>query len=306
MRYSLGLPVERPDRFEELCGGDALVELATAAEQLGYDAVSVTDHPFPPDRWLASGGHHAHEPLVALAYVAAATRQVKLHTNVYVVGYRNPFLAAKGVASLDALAGGRVVLGVAAGYLRPEFEVLGADFEHRNDVLDESIRAMRAAWSGGSTTFVGTYARAEGHTMAPPPTQAGGPPVWVGGNSTRAIRRVVALADGWMPFPLPPGASRYTRTATIADLDDLRGRIRLLRELADEAGRTEPIDICFVPFGLTLFDRTAPDLGRVAESVAELADAGVTWLSIALPAETRKDMRAQMERFANDVMEVQV
>jgi probable F420-dependent oxidoreductase len=305
MKYSLGLPVERPDRFEELCGGEAMAELATAAEELGFDAVSVTDHPFPPDRWLAAGGHHAHEPLVALAYVAAATRAIRLHTNIYVVGYRNPFLAAKGVASLDALAGGRVILGVAPGYLRPEFEVLGADFEHRNDVLDESLRAMRAAWAEGSTTFEGTYARAEGHTMLPPPAQVGGPPIWIGGNSTRAIRRVVELADGWMPFPLTQGASKYTRTATIEGMDDLRARIGRLRELAAEAGRTDPIDICFVPFGLTLFDRTAPDFGQVAESVTELADAGVTWLSIALPAETRKEMRAQMERFADDVMGVQ-
>lgn len=302
MRYSLGLPVEQPHRFDEMCSGEAMIELAQAAEAAGYDAISVTDHPFPPDKWLARGGHHAYEPLIALAFVAAATRTIQLQTNVLVTGYRNAFLAAKSVSSLDALSNGRLILGVAAGYLEEEFAVLGANFEDRNARLDESILAMRAAWTGQSVTFEGATVRAEGHTMLPPPVQAGGPPIWIGGNSKRAIRRAVELADGWLPFPQPAGASRYTRTADINDMDDLRARIAMAREMAAEAGRTKPLDICFVPFGMSLLDSAEPDYRKLGDSIAELEEAGVTWLSIMLPATTRADFRRELDAFAEHVV----
>lgn len=279
-----------------------MAELARAAEDAGFDAVSVTDHPFPPDHWLSRGGHHSYDPLVALAFVAAATSTIRLQTNVLVTGYRNAFLAAKGVSSLDALSDGRVILGVAAGYLEDEYAVLGADFEGRNDRLDETIQAMRAAWTGETVDFEGPTVRAEGHTMSPPPVQAGGPPIWIGGNSKRAIRRAVELGDGWLPFPLPSGASRYTRTADINDMDDLRRRIGLARELAEEHGRTEPLDVCFVPFELSMFAAGEPDFSALADSVGELAEVGVTWLSITLPATTRRDYLSQLDSLAAKVI----
>jgi probable F420-dependent oxidoreductase len=303
VRFSLGLPVEYPDQFDELCSGEALVEMARAAEAAGFDAVSVTDHPFPQDKWLRAGGHHTYEPLVALAYVASATSTIKLQTNVFVAAYRNAFLAAKGVASLDALSGGRLILGVAAGYLEPEFTVLGSNFERRNDMLDESIQAMKAAWTGESVTFDGEFYKADGHTMRPPPLQQPGPPIWIGGNSTRAIRRAVELADGWLPFPQPQGASKYTRTPNINTMEELRGRIGRARELADEAGRTAPLDVCFVPFGLTLFDRPVQDFKGTAQQLPDLADAGVTWLSIQFRVKTRKEFMAQIEQFADEVIQ---
>ena len=302
MRFTVGLPVERPDRFAELGSGSALAELSRAAEDLGYDAVSVTDHPFPPERWLRSGGHHTHDPLVALAYVAAATSTIRIHTNILVLPYRNAFLAAKGVASLDALSDGRVILGVAAGYLEGEFSALGADLSARNEMLDEGIRAMRAAWSGTPLSFEGKYFHADGNVMLPEPVQRGGPPIWIGGNSARAIRRAVELGQGWMPFPQSRGASRYTRTPDIDGVDDLRARIEVANRLALEAGRSEPLDICFVPFGLSLLDKRKPDFAAVAASVAELRHLGVTWLSIMLQGETRRAFLDQLTDFADEVI----
>ena len=298
MRFALGLPTERPEQFEELSSGEAMVELARAAEDAGFDAISVTDHPFPEDRWLKTGGHHAFDPLVALAYVASATSTVKLLTNILVVAYRNPFLAAKGVASLDALSDGRLILGVAAGYLQPEFDVLGADFEHRNDVLDESIDAMRAAWTGQSVSFQGQFFQADGHTMQPAPKQQPGPPIWIGGNSTRAMRRAVEKAQGWMPFPVTPKASRYTRTADLETLDDLAARMQRARQMADDIGRKDPLDVCFVPFGLSLYDKDKPDFALLTEQIEQLSEVGVTWLSLMFPADTRKEFRAMIDDFA--------
>src|SRR3954453_7607184 len=176
MRFTVGLPVDHVDHVDEFVTGPAIAEMAAAAETAGFDAVYVTDHPAADVQWLEGGGHHALEPLIGLAFAAASTTTIKLQTHVYVAAYRNPFLAAKGVATLDALSGGRVLLGVAAGYLRPEFDVLGADFDHRNDVLDEALAGMRAAWTGESVSFKGQFFAAEGHTMQPAPLQPGGPP----------------------------------------------------------------------------------------------------------------------------------
>ncbi len=126
MRLSLGLETSRSDRPEEFVTAEAIAEMAKAAEAAGFDAVFVTDHPFPDDRWLDGGGHHALDPLVALAFAAAATSTIGLHTNLFVLAYRNPFLSAKGIATLDQLSNGRVILGVGAGYLEPEFAALGS------------------------------------------------------------------------------------------------------------------------------------------------------------------------------------
>ncbi len=302
MRYSLGLPVEQAHRFDEFCTGEALATVARRAEAVGFDAVSVTDHPFPPDEWVRRGGHHSYDPLVALAYVAAATERIHLQTNVLITGYRNAFLAAKSVASVDALSGGRVILGVAAGYLEDEYAALGASFADRNDRLDETIAAMRAAWTGESVDFEGASVQASGHTMLPAPVQHGGPPIWIGGNSTRAIRRAAELGNGWLPFPQPTGASKYTRTADINDMDDLRRRIDLATELAVDAGRTEPLDICFVPFQFSMFADGAPDLDGLRAALPELHDAGVTWLSISLPTESRQGLLDEIQRFADEVI----
>ena len=172
--------------------------------------------PRPTMQWLEGGGHHALEPLVGLAFAAASTTTIKLQTHVYVAAYRNPFLAAKGVATLDALSGGRVLLGVAAGYLRPEFGALGVDFDERNDLLDECIEVMRKVWTedcGRGTTAA--TSRPAAVTMRPRPVEHAHPPIWIGGNSDRAMRRAVELGDGWVPFPNPVAAARATKTPSI-------------------------------------------------------------------------------------------
>ena len=142
MRASLGLPTHQGG---ELSSAAAIAAMASGAEAAGFDAVFVTDHPFPGDRWLATGGHHALDPFVALSFAAAATRDLRLHTNLLVLAYRNPFLSAKAVATLDSLSEGRVIVGIGAGYLEPEFEALGVDFAERNELTDEAIVALRAA-----------------------------------------------------------------------------------------------------------------------------------------------------------------
>ncbi|MGH9078706.1 MAG: TIGR03619 family F420-dependent LLM class oxidoreductase [Acidimicrobiales bacterium] len=252
MYVSYGLATHRVDRAEEFLSADAIGELAAAADSAGFAAVHTTDHPFPGDDWLANGGHHALDPMVALSFAAAATTSVRLHTNLFVVGYRNPFVAAKAISSLDVLSGGRVILGVGAGYLKAEFEALGSSFAQCNQRTDEAIAAMRAAWTGTSTTFDGTTFRARGNTMLPVPCQHPHPPIWIGGNSRRAIRRAVELAEGWFPFPNPARVANRTRTAALETVEQLDLALQYARRYADSIGRDEPLTVSYIPEGLTM------------------------------------------------------
>jgi len=301
VHVSYGLPTHRIDCGEEFLAPGAIGELSAAAEAAGFAAVYTTEHPFPGDEWLAHGGHHALDPLVALSFAAAATSSVLLHTNLFVPAYRNPFLAAKGIATLDVLSGGRTIIGLGAGYLEAEFDALGADFTGRNDRMDEALVAMEAAWSGESVTFSGTGYRAAGNTMLPRPRQRPRPPLWIGGNSRRAIRRAVESADGWCPFPTPAKYATRTRTAPLESAADLAVALDYARGHAASVGRTEPLTVCFIPDGLSMGARPV-DEGRVIASIRELESIGVTWVSVALPGDTRVDQLAAIERFGTGVL----
>src|SRR3954465_3054237 len=228
MQVSLGLPVHRVDAAAEFVTGEAVAEISRAAEAAGFAAVFVTDHPAPPARWVRGGGHVTTDPLLTLGFAAAATSTIRLQTNLFVPAYRHPLVAGKAVATLDLLSGGRVILGVGAGYLEPEFAALAADFEHRNDVLDDALRTMVAAWSADDVDGVAT---------TPRPVHQPGPPIWIGGNSKRAIRRAVELGQGWVPMPSPAAAAAHLRTPGLESLDDLRARLRHPRAPCAAPGR---------------------------------------------------------------------
>jgi probable F420-dependent oxidoreductase len=281
----------------------AIARLSAAAEEAGFDAVFVTEHPIPGDAWLATGGHQALDPFVALSFAAAATSRIRLLTNLVIPAYRNPFLLAKAVASLDHLSGGRVVLGIGAGYLEPEFEALGVDFAERNDLTDEAIGAMRAVWSGTSVSLTGRHWRAAGNTALPPPAQAGGPPIWVGGNSRRAMRRAVELADGWAPMMAPARMSARVHTGAIPTVGDLARRIAEAKEHAASVGRAAPLEVVFNPTGtMTVSDAPAEAGARLVEHAAELAGAGVTYLNAGTPGSSVGDILAAIAWYAEHVL----
>jgi len=289
VRISLGLPVDRVDTGAELVSGAAVMDLAAGYERLGFHAAFVTDHPAPDDRWLSGGGHHALEPTVALSFAAAATDRLLLHTNVYVLPYRNPFIAAKALGSLDLLSGGRLVLGVAAGYVKPEFAAVGAEFESRGALLDESLQMLRRIWTEASIEASGAGWSARSVTSLPHPSAI--PPIWVGGNSTAAVRRAIRYGQGWSPFPTPVGSGKGLRTAEISSIETLAARLAQVRELCEEAERTEPLSICFVPFSLSDYvKKPTTQLGRLIDEIAELSELGVDWLALSVPGDTRSEV----------------
>jgi probable F420-dependent oxidoreductase len=302
VHVSYGLPTHRVDLGEEFLSAAAVGELAAAAESAGFGAVYTTEHPFPGDTWLDHGGHHALDPLVVLSFAAAATSTIRLHTHLFIPAYRNPFLAAKGIASLDVLSGGRVILGLGSGYLEPEFEALGGPFVDRNDRTDEAITAMQAAWSGESVTFEGSGFRATGNTMLPRPHQRPRPTLWIGGNSRRAVRRAVESADGWSPFLSSTRAAARTRTSPLESSDDLAGSLAYAGRHAEAVGRQEPLTVVYVPEGLSMTDDGSVDEQRVVDSIESLEAIGVSWVTVALPGATRRAQLAAIDRFGSAVI----
>lgn len=299
MHFSVSLPTDRVDRGDEFVSQAAVADIAKAAEDAGFDACFVTDHPFPPHRWLHGGGHHALDPFVALSFAAAATSRLRVQTHILVLPYRNPFLVAKTVLSLDVLSGGRVILGVAAGYLKGEFAALGADFEERQATSAEAVRAMKLAWERDDVHLEGSRFRAAGNSMGFRPVQRPHPPLWVGGNSRMAIRHAVELGDGWVPFPNSAAMSPYTRTPPLETLEDLAGRIGFARTHAATVGRRAPLDVCY---SLTAMGAAGLESTEALERIGALQSLGVTWLTVGFPADTRRAYIAALERFSRDVI----
>ncbi|MBM3676630.1 MAG: TIGR03619 family F420-dependent LLM class oxidoreductase [Actinobacteria bacterium] len=287
MRFSISLPY--PSGGNDPAEVDGYLEVARAVESAGLDAVWVTDHPFP---YVEKGkaGHQAIDPFVLLGFVAAATERVGLHVNLIVLPYRNPFLTARLLGTVDVVSRGRAIAAVGAGYMRREFDALGADFERRAALVEEGVAAMRAAWTGEPVRFEGEGYRADGNVMLPRPVTSPQPPLWRGGNSRQAIESAARSFDGWAPFEVTAARSRDTTTSPM-DLDVLPGKIALLREAAEREGRSEPLDVCLCrPFPRWLTDRS-----QAIEELQALAAMGVTWLA---PQLAGRDAAEQVESVA--------
>lgn len=293
LSFSLELPTHRVDAEEEFVCASAISEIARASEANGYAAVHVTDHPAPDGKWLDHGGHHALDPFVALSFAAAATSNVKLLTNVYIAAYRNPFLGAKSIQSLQVLSGGRLIIGTAAGYLKPEFRALGIDFDNRGALLDEALDVLDKVFSGQDLAYEGTSFAARGVRLRPVPDR---PPVWVGGNSKAAVRRAVSRGQGWAPFNTF-GYATASRTAEISTLDELESAIDWARGYADQIGRTAPLEICFSAGNLLDSTRSVDERHATLQ---RLAAAGVTWLPIAPAGADRAEMLEEAAQFAKE------
>jgi probable F420-dependent oxidoreductase len=255
----------------------------------------------PSDRWLQAGGHDAVDPFIALTWAAAATERLRLLTNITVVAYRNPFLLAKTVATLDSLSGGRVILGAAAGYLKSEFRALGVDFDERNELFDEALEVLAMTWSGEPVTFQGRHFSAAGNQLVPKPVQQP-PPIWIGGNSTAARRRAVAFAQGWMPFANPPQANTVVRTPSIWTADDLAPLLVELSTWTREAGR-DPLDIHFGIVGGGMPGAPDFDAGHHRDQVEALDAIGVTWVGAGALGDDLRSVLTGIEVYGTEVIQ---
>jgi probable F420-dependent oxidoreductase len=213
--FGVALPGRGP-----LAKPDVIVKIAERAEALRFDSVFVTDHvvlpvsaarstyPYAASGQLPGGMEQDYlEPLSLLAYLARVTRRVRLGTSVLVIPYRNPVVTAKVLATIDIVSGGRVILGAGVGWLQEEFEALAAPpFAERGQVTNEYLQLMRACWTKSPVNFTGRhYSLSEVYAL-PRPRQPRGIPIWIGGHTEAALRRVARLGDGWHPIGLRPPA----------------------------------------------------------------------------------------------------
>jgi probable F420-dependent oxidoreductase len=293
MDFVFQFPMRAMNRWDEWIAGHSLGELAAAAEDSGFALISTTDHPFPEQGWLAGGGHHAFDPFVSLAFMAAQTRRIRLLTMLVVSGYRNPYITAKAAGSLDNLSGGRLVLGLGSGYQRAEFDVLDASFADRGPRLDSAIAAMQVAWTGEVVDFDDPYFPAHGHVMLPQPAQAGGPPLWFGGNSKRALRRIAEVGDGWMPIEQGEEMAAVTGTPPLG-LPELTEKVGELRARRAELGRTGELAVSFAPTGARGIEANAD---VIAAGLADYLAAGATHVLVESRARSFDDCLRELELF---------
>jgi probable F420-dependent oxidoreductase len=303
VRVSVGLPIDRSDPSGQFVSGAGISLTARAAESAGFDAVFATDHPAPDAKWLTHGGHPTLDPFVALSFAAASTSRLKVHTNLMVLPYRNPLLAAKNVASLDVLSGGRLILGVGAGYLQPEFAALGVPFDDRAARCDDALDTMIKAWSGEPFDHQGIDFAAKNIIVQPAPTQRPHPPIWVGGNSMKAIERAVRFANGWAPMPSPKSSAKFLGTPGMESVDDLRTRIERLHELLAAAGRDiSSFDIAMLPAQQTHFGDQNASPQAVIDEAHQLAEAGVTVLVVNVAGEHPVEFAENVAKWGAEIL----
>ncbi len=210
MKFGCHLPVYGPAATRA-----TILGFARRMESLGFDSLWASDHVVIP--WKIRSRYPYNptgdfplspetpflEPLTTLAVVAGATEHIALGTTVLVLAHRHPVLLAKMLATLDQLSGGRVIVGAGVGWMKEEIELFGVDYQRRGAWSDEALRVLRACWREPRPRFEGTFFRFDELAVEPKPVR-GDIPIWIGGDTPAALRRVAELGDGWHPaFPTP-------------------------------------------------------------------------------------------------------
>lgn len=277
MKFMVDYPI-RSDEDGVWLRPESMAAFATAAEEVGVDAIALTDHPAPSKKWLDHGGHETLDPFTGLSFFAAVTSRVRLMTYLVVVPYRNPLLLAKCMTSLDIVSSGRATFVLGAGYLRSEFSALGVEFEQRNELFDEAVDVLRGVWSTDRFEFAGEHFTARGVIMTPGPVQRPHPPLWVGGNAPRSRERAARWGQGWAPMWANAQFASTTRTTPIDDDDDLRQAISDLAARLDRHGRSLA-DVDLVAWAKP-WGATGPD--EYVDGIGALEELGATWTTVGI------------------------
>ena len=306
MRYGFYLPTRG-----ETARPEALEAMVTRGEALGFASVVIADHVVFPVTiksrypYTVSGAFpgqgDALEQLSLMAFVAGKSRTLRLISSVMILPHRNPVVTAKMLATIDVLSGGRVTVGVGVGWLREEFQALDApDFDRRGAVSDEYLRIFKTLWTEDPASFHGEFYRFDRIHCLPHPVQKPHPPIWIGGHSKLALRRVARLGDGWHPVGANPAAALRP--------PEMRELIDELRRLT-EAERRDPSTLT-ISYKAPLYDagqgvdggsERRPFSGSpqaIADDIGAFAALGVSELIFDFRSETLAESLDRMERFA--------
>jgi probable F420-dependent oxidoreductase len=314
MQFGFGIPTRGP-----MATPEGLAALAKKGEELGFAIISVSDHVVIPKAiastypynesgtFMGSPSGECMEQLTLLTFLAGVTSSVRLLTSVMVVPHRPAVLTAKMLATIDVLSKGRLIVGCGVGWMREEFEAIGAPpYDKRGTVSDEYIGAFKELWTSDNPTFNGTYCSFANVAFAPKPVQKPHPPIWIGGESPVALRRAGRLADAWYPIGSNP---RYP-VGTPAQFADYAATVK---QHAKEAGR-DPSSLDFAystnwfndQQAMTLPDgQRRPLTGRpqqIADDIKRYADLGVRHMMVNLQGDTLAQSLKRMQRFADRIM----
>ena len=261
--------------------------VAVEADRLGFESIWMPEHLVLP---IALAGSpvdgHDHPPIpptvpvfdvfVYLSHLAALTSRVKLGTHVFNIGLRHPFVTARAAATLDLLSNGRLLFGIGASWLRSEWDAVGLDFDSRGARVDEAIEVCRRLWTEDTIEHRGRFFDFAPVAFEPKPTQVGGPQLHIGGDGPAALRRAATIGAGWIPMN--------------HSLEQLSAAVTRLGQLAEEHGRTTPVEVTF-----------SAELTTVAD-VERYAAAGVD-RALVRPWKRSSDAVSSLRRFAEEILE---
>jgi probable F420-dependent oxidoreductase len=301
-----------------LASTETITRLAIEGEAMGYDYFTLSDHVVIPTdieakypysttgEFPAGGRGDWYEQLTAAAFLAAKTSRIRMVTSVMVVPHRPAVLTAKILSTIDLLSNGRLTVGVGAGWMKEEFAALGAPFADRGAVTDEYMAAFIELWTKERPRYEGRHVRFADIIMEPKPVQKPYPPMWIGGESEPALRRVAKLGDGWYPLGTNP-------QHPLDSLPRLRAGIEKMRQRVRDAGR-DPARIA-IGYRVARHGSSAPaktDQGErrlFSGAPAELAgdlrafrELGVTAVDFSFVAKTVDETIAGMKRFREEVV----
>ncbi len=299
---------------------ETYIAVAKAAERAGFDFLAVSDHLVIPGElqshypyvqggaFKAAQEGHCFDQLATVAFLAGNTERLRLLTSVMVVPHRPAMLTAKSLSTIDVLSRGRLIVGVGAGWMREEFELLGANFKDRGALTDEYLAAFKELWTTDRASFSGKHVSFNNAIFFPKPVQKPNPPIWVGGESKGAINRAIRFADVWYP-----GNNSQTKPS------DTPARLAVgygdIKRLAAATGR-DPATLGLALLVQDYFEWTA-DLkigdgsarrmftgssANMAEDAAALSAAGVGHVAMRLGGRDASEAVERIERFGAEVI----
>jgi probable F420-dependent oxidoreductase len=292
LRYGMQLPVQAQSTYfvedwEKDAGADELAAVARACDESGFDYVAVCDHVAIPRANAQTMNTTWYDTVATLSWLAARTQNVRLLSHVFVPAYRHPLQTAKAFSTIDALSNGRAILGVGAGHVEAEFDLLGISFADRGKLTDEAVDTIRVAfqdeWAAGD------------FGQRPRPVQSGGPPIWIGGSSGAAIRRAAERGDGW----LPQGTLKKDMPAAIDRLHELRNAAG--REGDFTVGAIAPFLYVGDPGWDTGKGCLAGEPARLASYLRDYATMGVDQVQVRFRSRTCDELCDQVRAFAVEV-----
>ena len=306
MKFGFYLPTRGPTAVPQ-----ALATLVGHGEELGFHSVMIADHIVMPVAFESKypysttgafpGQGDSLEQLTLMAFIAACSERLRLVTSIMVLPHRNPVLAAKMLATIDVLSKGRITVGVGVGWLREEFELLGApEFERRGAVSDEYLEIFKKCWSEDPVEHDGSFYSFAPMHAAPKPVQKPHPPIWIGGHSRAALRRAARYGDGWHPVGANP--------AVPLTPEDLAPLISELKQRTEAEERD--FEAMTLSFKAPLTDMAALTDGRrrpfsgaideIRSDIDAYAALGISELIFDIRADTLDESLARLDRFAGD------